>query len=101
VTKPDQVTACADALNKSGGVDILVANAGIARSGTAGEDTADEHWLDVIDVNLNGVFWCCRAFQAHAGARQRRHRQHRLDVRLHRQQAAEAGLLQRLEGGIT
>jgi NAD(P)-dependent dehydrogenase (short-subunit alcohol dehydrogenase family) len=45
VTKPEQVTACADALNKSGAVDILVGNAGIASSGTGGEDTADEHWL--------------------------------------------------------
>ena len=26
------------------------------------EDVADEHWLNVLDVNLNGVFWCCRAF---------------------------------------
>jgi NAD(P)-dependent dehydrogenase (short-subunit alcohol dehydrogenase family) len=71
VTKPDQVTACADGLNKGGAVDILVANAGIARSGTGGEDTADEHWLNVIDVNLNGVFWCCRAFGRHMLARGR------------------------------
>jgi NAD(P)-dependent dehydrogenase (short-subunit alcohol dehydrogenase family) len=41
VTKPDTVTACADALNKRhGAVDILVANAGIARSGTGGEEVA-------------------------------------------------------------
>ena len=26
---------------------------------------ADEHWLKVIDVNLNGTFWCCRAFGRH------------------------------------
>ena len=26
---------------------------------------ADEHWLNVLDVNLNGTFWCCRAFGAH------------------------------------
>src|SRR6185369_8311993 len=25
----------------------------------------DEHWLNVIDVNLNGTFWCCRAFGKH------------------------------------
>ena len=45
-----------------GPVDILVCNAGIARSGTPAEDVGDEHWLEVVDVNLNGVFWCCRAF---------------------------------------
>jgi len=72
VTKSAQVAACADALNaKYGAVDILVANAGIARSGTGGEDTKDEHWLNVIDVNLNGVFWCNRDFGRHMLARGR------------------------------
>jgi len=45
-----------------GSLDVLVCNAGIARSGTPAESVDDEHWRDVIDVNLNGVFWCCRAF---------------------------------------
>ena len=48
-----------------GGIDILVNNAGIARSETPAEKVADEHWLNVIDVNLNGTFWCCRAFGKH------------------------------------
>lgn len=48
-----------------GGVDILINNAGIARSETAAEDVADEHWLNVLDVNLNGSFWCARAFGRH------------------------------------
>jgi NAD(P)-dependent dehydrogenase (short-subunit alcohol dehydrogenase family) len=63
VTRSDQVDAIAEQLLQAhGGVDILVNNAGIARSDVAAEDTADEHWLNVLDVNLNGVFWCCRAF---------------------------------------
>jgi NAD(P)-dependent dehydrogenase (short-subunit alcohol dehydrogenase family) len=66
VTKPGDVRRTADELNaKYGAVDILVANAGIARSGTPGENVEDEHWLNVIDVNLNGVFWCCRDFGRH------------------------------------
>jgi NAD(P)-dependent dehydrogenase (short-subunit alcohol dehydrogenase family) len=66
VTKSADVTRVADALNaRFGGVDILVNNAGIARSGTPAEQTTDEHWLHVIDVNLNGLFWCCRAFGRH------------------------------------
>lgn len=66
VTKPDEVNALADAVMKDHGrVDILVANAGIARSGTAAEDVTDEHWLHVNDVNYNGVFWCNRAFARH------------------------------------
>ena len=50
---------------KHGKVDILICNAGIARSETPAEKVEDEHWLNVIDVNLNGVFWCCRAFGRH------------------------------------
>jgi NAD(P)-dependent dehydrogenase (short-subunit alcohol dehydrogenase family) len=66
VTNSRQVTEVADKLvAKHGHVDILVNNAGIARSGTAAEDLTDEHWLNVNDVNYNGVFWCCRAFGKH------------------------------------
>jgi NAD(P)-dependent dehydrogenase (short-subunit alcohol dehydrogenase family) len=63
VTDPDAVDAAAAALNGSGElVDILVCNAGIARSGTPAEEVTDEHWRNVLDVNLNAVFWCCRSF---------------------------------------
>src|ERR1700691_5735262 len=63
VTDSKQVdAAAARVMPDKGRVDILVCNAGIARSETAAEDVTDEHWLNVIDVNLNGLFWCCRAF---------------------------------------
>jgi NAD(P)-dependent dehydrogenase (short-subunit alcohol dehydrogenase family) len=63
VTNSAQVdAAAARVLKERGRVDILVCNAGIARSETAAEDLTDEHWLNVIDINLNGLFWCCRAF---------------------------------------
>ena len=66
VTKPGQVTGVADDLvRRLGKIDILVNNAGIARSETPAETVTDEHWLNVIDVNLNGTFWCCRAFGKH------------------------------------
>ena len=52
-------------VGRLGRVDILVNNAGIARSETPAEDVADEHWLNVLDVNLNGAFWCARAFGRH------------------------------------
>ncbi len=66
VTDSAAVDAAAAAmLARDGRIDILINNAGIARSETAAEDVADEHWLNVIDVNLNGSFWCARAFGRH------------------------------------
>jgi NAD(P)-dependent dehydrogenase (short-subunit alcohol dehydrogenase family) len=55
-------TACADIVKTHGRVDILVNNAGVARSGVKAEDTGDEHWRFHMEVNVDGVFWCCRAF---------------------------------------
>jgi NAD(P)-dependent dehydrogenase (short-subunit alcohol dehydrogenase family) len=45
-----------------GPVSILVNNAGIARSDVRAEDTSDDHWRQHMDINLDAVFWCCRAF---------------------------------------
>ncbi len=56
---------------KLGAVDILVANAGVGRPPTPAEQVSDEDWLGVNDVNLNGVFWCNRAFGAHMLTRER------------------------------
>ena len=66
VTDSARVTQVADELVlRHGKVDILVNSAGIARSETPAEKVTDEHWLNVLDVNLNGTFWCCRAFGKH------------------------------------
>lgn len=70
VTDSRRVTEVAnDIASREARVDILINNAGIARSETAAEDVADEHWLNVLDVNLNGTFWCARAFGKHMLAR--------------------------------
>ena len=45
-------------------IDILVCNAGIAQAVPA-EDCSDEDWLNMMAVNLNGVFFCCRAIGRH------------------------------------
>lgn len=66
VTDSAEVAKVADALARDhGSIDILVNNAGIARSDTPAENVEDEHWLNVLDVNLNGSFWCARAFGRH------------------------------------
>ncbi|MEA2778602.1 MAG: hypothetical protein QOK29_146 [Rhodospirillaceae bacterium] len=63
VTSTESVNAAAaDILQRHGQIDILVCNAGFARSDTPAEDVTDEHWLKIIEINLNGVFRCCRAF---------------------------------------
>ncbi len=63
VTDSSAVEALADRLSREGRpVDILVNNAGVARSNVPAEETSDDHWRFHIEVNLNGVFWCCRAF---------------------------------------
>jgi len=63
VTDPDAVDAAAARIASDGrNVDILVCSAGVAISGVAAEDATNEQWRRVIDVNLNGVFWSCRAF---------------------------------------
>jgi NAD(P)-dependent dehydrogenase (short-subunit alcohol dehydrogenase family) len=54
--------ACAGILKKHGRIDILVNNAGVAKSDVKAEDTSDEHWRFHMDVNVDGLFWCCRAF---------------------------------------
>ena len=66
VTDSAQVTEVADDLAaRHGRIDILVNNAGIALSEIDAEDMTDDRWLKVLDVNLNGTFWCARAFGRH------------------------------------
>lgn len=46
--------------DRFGGVDILVNNAGVGRFEAVAEQSVDD-WAQVIETNLNGVFYCCRA----------------------------------------
>src|SRR5262245_40271828 len=54
VTDAARVMRVADEMvSRNGKIDILVNSAGIARSETPAEKVTDEHWLNVLDVNLN------------------------------------------------
>jgi NAD(P)-dependent dehydrogenase (short-subunit alcohol dehydrogenase family) len=57
--------ACRTLVAAHGRIDILVNNAGIAKSFIPAEKMDDDTWSSVLDVNLNGVFYCSRAFGSH------------------------------------
>jgi 3-oxoacyl-[acyl-carrier protein] reductase len=60
VRDPAAVSAMFAAAGKRfGGVDILVANAGVLRDRTLAK-MSDEEWREVIETNLTGVFTVCR-----------------------------------------
>jgi 3-oxoacyl-[acyl-carrier protein] reductase len=59
VSNSEQVNAAIAEFGEEG-LDVLVNNAGIVRDNVSWKMT-DEEWQQVIDVNLTGVFNCCRA----------------------------------------
>lgn len=54
-------TSVAEAANKIGAIDILIANAGVAHTAPAMK-TSLQDWDRVVSTNLTGVFLCARAF---------------------------------------
>ena len=66
VTKLDQVEAAfKSTLAAFGKVDALVCSAGIAGLNAPSWELPADDWLRVHDINLNGVFYCCRTVLPH------------------------------------
>jgi 2-dehydro-3-deoxy-L-rhamnonate dehydrogenase (NAD+) len=62
VSEPQSVAAAAGStVQKHGKIDILVANAGIAGPNHKSWEYPLDAWKQIIDINLTGVFLCCRA----------------------------------------
>ena len=56
----DQQRAVRDTVEKFGGIDVLIANAGLGHFASI-EDLTDEQWHETIDINLTGVFHTIKA----------------------------------------
>jgi 2-dehydro-3-deoxy-L-rhamnonate dehydrogenase (NAD+) len=57
----DVAGALESTLKRHGRIEILVANAGIAGPNIKTWEYPVDAWKQVLDVNLTGVFLCCRA----------------------------------------
>ena len=62
VSKPDQVAKLfADIENQFGRIDVLFNNAGRGAPPVPIDELPVETWVDVVNVNLNGMFFCAQA----------------------------------------
>jgi 2-dehydro-3-deoxy-L-rhamnonate dehydrogenase (NAD+) len=62
VADPNAVAAAAGASRTAlGRIDILIASAGITGATVPVQEFPLDSWKRVVDINLNGVFYCCRA----------------------------------------
>jgi len=69
VTNAPQIDEAARAVaDHFGGIEILVANAGIAGATAPVWEYPVDVWRETIDVNLTGIFLCCRAVVPHMRA---------------------------------
>lgn len=59
------VQAVADSVSALGKIDILVCSAGITGATAPVHDYPVDSWQRVIDINLNGLFYCCREVVPH------------------------------------
>ena len=65
VTNFDDIKKNIENITKEKKVDIFVNNAGIAGKNAKVWDYPNDEWLKVINLDLNAVFYCCKAIVPH------------------------------------
>ena len=65
VTNFNQVSNEIEKITQSNKIDIFVNNAGIAGKNTTVWDYPVEEWKKVLELDLNAVFYCCKAITPH------------------------------------
>ena len=65
VTNFEQVSNEIEKITQSNKIDIFVNNAGIAGKNTTVWDYPVEEWKKVLELDLNAVFYCCKAITPH------------------------------------
>ena len=66
VTSYDSIeNSVKETLEKNNTIDILVNNAGIAGPSFKTWEYPIDQWQNVVDIDLTGVFYCCRAIVPH------------------------------------
>ena len=65
VTNIDDITKSIENITKEKNIDIFINNAGMAGQNTQVWNYPKDEWLKVMDLDLNSVFYCCKAIVPH------------------------------------
>ena len=65
VTNIDDITNNIENITKEKNIDIFINNAGMAGQNTQVWNYPKDEWLKVMDLDLNSVFYCCKAIVPH------------------------------------
>jgi len=65
VTSIDDITKNIENITKEKNIDIFINNAGMAGQNTQVWNYPKDEWLKVMDLDLNSVFYCCKAIVPH------------------------------------